>query len=118
MMDRLNKRKYERLRSRFEISCRKIGTRANQASEGYTENVSPGGVYFRTKSNAFKRGDLLKIELSIPPKSGSLEFGGKMAGFAKVLRSDAIFDCPAYDDSSVSNHGVALQFCHPPRFYL
>ena len=114
-MDRLNKRKYERLQIKFGISYRRIGTQLNQRREGYTLNISPEGLYFRTKADTFKRGDLLKIELSIPPKSGLLEFGGKLAGFAKVVRSDAILDDPGEDKSSGNDHGVALQFCRPPK---
>jgi hypothetical protein len=114
-MDQHNKRRYERLGAKFEISYQKIGSRSGHMREGYTVNISPGGLYFRTKADTFKRGDLLKVELSIPPKSGLLEFGGKMAGFAKVLRSDAIFDSLAGDDSSGSNQGVALQFCRPMK---
>jgi hypothetical protein len=115
MMDRHNKRKYERLKAKFEISYRRIGSISDQTHEGSTVNISPGGLYFRTKADTFKRGDLLKIELLVPPKSGLLEFGGKMAGFAKVLRADPIFNSRAGDDSSGYDHGIALQFCRPPK---
>ena len=114
-MDRHNKRKFKRLGVVFEISCRRIGSQASQAYGGYTENIGPGGVYLRTKTNTFKRGDLLKIELSIPPKSGLLEFGGKMEGFAKVLRADNICRCSTDNALSDRRYGVALQFCHPPK---
>lgn len=113
-MDRLDKRKYERLRIKFRISYRRIGMQLDQKREGCTVNISPGGLYFRTKADTFRRGDLLKIELSIPPKSGLLEFGGKMAGFARVLRCSAILDYPSEDESS-NDYGVALQFCQPPK---
>lgn len=115
MMDRDNKRKYERLETKFELSCRRIGSHSSQTLQGYTVNISPGGAYFRMKTDTFKRGDLLKIELSIPPKSGLLEFGGKMAGFAKVLRADTICDSSTDEGSSEGIHGVALQFCRPPK---
>lgn len=113
MKDRHDKRKYQRLEAKFEISCRRIGSQSSQTREGYSMNISPGGVYFRTKADTFKRGDLLKIELLIPPKSGLLEFGGKMAGFAKVLRADNICNSTEGNVSSGSSYGVALQFCRP-----
>jgi hypothetical protein len=105
MMDRTEKRKHRRLGANYNISCRKIGSTENRAYDGFTANVSPGGLYFETDTDTFEQGNLLKVELSIPPTSGLLEFGGKIAGFAKVLRTDSIAD----------GFGVALQFCRPPK---
>ena len=101
MMDRIEKRSHRRLGANYNISCRKVGSIENRAYDGLTANVSPGGLYFETTADTFEQGNLLRIELSIPPTSGLLEFGGKIAGFAKVLRTD----------SASGKHGVALQFC-------
>ena len=117
-MDRHDQRKYERLGAQFELSCRKIGSQKVDIHEGYTVNISPGGVYFRTTADSFEQGDLLKIELSIPPKTGLLEFGGKMAGFAKVLRTDNIDDPSITNKPSDRSYGVALQFCRPPKLCI
>jgi hypothetical protein len=104
-MDRLEKRRHKRLGAKYNLSCRKVGSTANITYDGHTVNVSTGGLYFETIRSAFERGDLLHVELSIPPTSGLLEFGGKIAGFAKVLRTD----------SASGRHGVALEFCRPPK---
>jgi len=77
----------------------------NLSYSGYTLNVSTGGLYFETEAGIFEQGNLLKVELDIPPTSGLLEFGGKIAGFARVLRTD----------SASGKYGVALQFCRPPK---
>lgn len=105
MMDRTEKRRHRRLGAHYNISCRKVGSAENKAYDGITANVSPGGMYFETAADTFEQGNLLKVELSIPPTSGLLEFGGKIAGFAKVLRTD----------SAAGRYGVALQFCRPPK---
>ena len=105
MMDRSEKRRHRRLGTDYYISCRKVGSTDNKAYDGITINVSPGGLYFKTDTDTFERGSLLKVELSIPPTSGLLEFGGKIAGFAKVLRTD----------STACRFGVALQFCQSPK---
>ena len=115
MMDRHEKRKYVRLGATFGLSYRRVGSQTGQNRQGYTVNICPGGVYFRTKADTFKRGDLLKIELSIPPRSGQLEFGGKMACFAKVLRADKILNSSEEDMPSGNDYGIALQFCRPPK---
>jgi hypothetical protein len=105
MMDRTEKRRHRRLGADYNISCRKVGSTDNKAYGGITLNVSPGGLYFKTDTDTFERGSLLKVELSIPPTSGLLEFGGKIAGVAKVLRTD----------STSGRFGVALQFCQSPK---
>lgn len=108
MMDRSEKRIHKRLGARYNISCRIVGSTANTSYDGHTVNVSPGGLYFETTADTFRQGNLLKVELSIPPTSGLLEFGGKIAGFAKVLRA-----APAS-----GRFGVALQFCCPPKLCI
>lgn len=115
-MDRTEKRKHKRLGSKFDISCRKVGSTAEQIYTGRAVNVSCGGLYFETTAETFKQGNLLKIELSIPPRPGLLEFGGKLAGFAKVLRADNI--CDSATDLSSGRYGVALQFCRPPKLCI
>jgi hypothetical protein len=62
---------------------------------------------------SFKPGSLLEVELSIPPKRGLLEFGGRISGFARVLRIDSVY---AEGKALVSGKfGVAVQFCRSPR---
>lgn len=107
-MDRSEKRRHKRLGAQYNISCRKVGSTAHRSYDGHTINVSPGGLYFETAADTFKQGNLLKVELSIPPTSGLLEFGGKIAGFAKVLRTDSASD----------RYGVAVQFCRPPQLCI
>ncbi|MHC4556163.1 MAG: PilZ domain-containing protein [Planctomycetota bacterium] len=118
MMERTEKRKHKRLGAKFDISCRKVGSTAERSYSGCTVNVSCGGLYFETAAETFKRDNMLKIELSIPPTSGLLEFGGKIAGFAKVLRTDSIYDSAAVKDSPSGRYGVALQFCRPPKLCI
>jgi hypothetical protein len=108
MMDRPEKRRHMRLGAKYDISCRIVGSTENKPYEGHTVNVSPGGLYFQTETETFMSGNLLTVELSIPPTSGLLEFGGKIAGFAKVLRTD----------SASGRYGVALQFCRPPKLCI
>jgi len=107
-MDRLEKREHKRLGANYNLSCRKVGSNSNIFYYGHTVNISTGGLYFETMSSTFEQGDLLQVELSIPPTSGLLEFGGKIAGFAKVLRTD----------SASGKQGVALQFCRTPKLCL
>jgi len=118
MMDRAEKRKYKRLGARFNISCREVGSAAEQAHTGCTVNVSPGGLYFETESATFKPGSLVELKLSIPPRRGLLEFGGRISGFARVLRADNIFESARGTNLSSEIFGVAVQFCRSPKLCM
>lgn len=113
MMDRPEKRKHRRVSAQYNISCREVGSTVSKCYDGCTMNVSPGGLYFETSAETFERGSLLKVELAIPPTSGLLEFGGKIAGFAKVLRTANIGSEARSTDLAPESRGVALQFCRP-----
>jgi len=118
MMDRPEKRAHRRLDARYDISYRKVGSTVDKSHSGCTANVSSGGLYLETGADAFERGELLRVELAVPPTPGLLEFGGKIAGFAKVLRADKICDDVAGKSSASGKYGVALQFCRPPKLCL
>jgi hypothetical protein len=115
MMDRPEKRVHRRLDAHHDISCRIVGSTNAKSYCGRTANVSSGGLYFETAAEELKRGDLLKLELALPPTPGLLEFGGKIAGFAKILRTENIRDPTVGADPTCSKYGVALEFCRPLR---
>ena len=115
-MDRDERRKYKRLGAKYDISYREVGSTTERTHAGRTINVGTGGLYFESKDVSFKPGSLLEVELSIPPKRGLLEFGGRISGFAKVLRTDSI---SAEGKALASGkYGVAVQFCRSPRLCL
>ena len=103
-MDRNEKRTHRRLDARYDVSCRKIGSIADKTYPAHTGNVSSGGLYIQTVAGKFEPGDLLHVELTVPPTPGLLEFGGKIAGCAKVLR--------------VEKTGFGLRFCRRPKLCL
>ncbi len=116
MMDRDEKRKYKRLGAKFDISCREVGSAAERAYIGCTVNVSPGGLYFKTDIATFKPGSLLEVKLSIPPRQGLLDFGGRISGFARVLRTDDV--SAGGMDLTFGKYGVAVQFCRSPKLCI
>ena len=113
VMDNSERRKGKRLSAKFNLSCSKLGVMPEQNCSGRTVNVSPGGLYFETAAEiAFDAGNLLKIELAIPPTSGELELGGRISVLGKVVRtSDAKNESILNSDT----HGIALEFCRSPR---
>lgn len=113
-----DRRKYNRLSIKFALSCYKVGRTVKKSCGGSTVNVSPGGLCFETTVSTFRLGELLKIELSIPPTTGVLEFGGRIAGFARVLRTHNIHDFHTETSSSSGRYGIALQFCQSPKLCM
>ena len=118
MMDRVEKRAYRRLDARYNISYRKVGSTVGKSHSGCTANVSSGGLYIETGAGALERGELLKVELVVPPTPGLLELGGKIGGFARVLRADKICDDGESKTLASGKYGAALQFCRPPKLCL
>jgi hypothetical protein len=96
----------------LNLKCRKIAPPAEQTYTGQTVNVSSGGLYFETPTSAFEPGNLLKVELAIPATAGLLEFGGRISGFAKVLRTN---DSLTNTNLTAGRHGVAAEFSRPPK---
>ncbi len=113
-MDGSEKRKFTRLGADFNLSCSKIGLSVEHFYSGRTINVSPGGLYFQTEADAFEPGSLLKVDMSIPPTPGLLEFGGRISAFGRVLRTDAIKEFTP----GKSGCGVALEFCRSPKLCI
>jgi len=111
-MDRSERRRYERLELQLDLSCRKPGWPLERLCRGQTINVSTGGVYFEASRDTFERGDILKVDLSIPPRCGLLEYGGRLSGFGRVLRKDAFSPGSAPGGGKT---GVAVEFCRSPR---
>jgi hypothetical protein len=107
------KRRFKRLLANFDLSCSKVDAASQTICTGRTINVSPGGLYFETSADSFSAGNLLRIELSIPPKAGQLDYGGRISAFAKVLRTETIDHIHAAR-SSYNRYGIALEFCRSP----
>ena len=117
-MEGTERRKYKRLGAKFDISCREVGSTTGQSHTGCTVNVAPGGLYFETESATFKPGSLVEIELSIPPRRGLLEFGGRISAFARILRADNIYGSARGTNLSSEIFGVAVQFCRSPKLCM
>lgn len=113
-----DKRKYKRLTIKLDLSYRKVDSPAKKSYAGCTVNVSPGGLYFETAADVFKLGSLLKVELSIPPTSGLLEFGGSISGLGKVLRAHTISGSRTDTELPSVRSGVALEFCRPLKLSI
>lgn len=111
-MSKSDRRKHRRLPLKLNLSCRKVGSPMEKSHIGCTVNVSPGGLYFETVEDSFRPGNLLTVKLSIPPTTGLLEFGGRISGLAKVLRTNK---AQVESDLPSGTQGVAAEFFRSPK---
>jgi len=88
--------------------CQSVGVDKSTVSSGKTVNISTGGVLIKTSHNKFNIGDLINVQMTVPPTEGLLEYGGRMQGYARVTRVNKL-------TKTDSGKLVALQFCHPPK---
>ena len=117
-MDRIERRAHRRLDARYNTSYWRVGSAADNVHLGCTANVGSGGLYLETGADPLERGELLRVELAVPSTPGLLEFGGRLAGFARVLRCDIICDGAEGRHSVPAKYGAALQFCRSPKLCL
>lgn len=117
-MCEFERRKFRRSPIKLTLSYCRVGSAGGRSHRGCTLNVSPGGLYFRAPAPTPKHGNLLHIELSIPPTAGILEFGGKLSGFAKVLRAQSIRDSYTGTDLPSKDCEVAVEFCQKPKLHM
>jgi hypothetical protein len=108
----VERRRHKRLLVKYDLLCHGVNSKTSRSCIGQTINVGPGGLYFETTSG-FDLGNLLQVELSIPPTSGELEFGGRISGLGKVMRICRINGSSDDNTSDAEQYGVVLEFNRP-----
>lgn len=116
MTEEKDKRDHKRLPLRFNVLCHKVGTPTATAYTGNSVNVSPGGMLMEVQGRGLGLGDLISVEMSVPPTEGLLEYGGRFTSYARVLRINDTTDPP----SPIRKRGslaqkIALEFCESPK---
>ncbi len=111
-----DKRDHKRLPLRFNVLCHKVGTPTATAYTGNSVNVSPGGMLMEVHGCGLGLGDLISIEMSVPPTEGLLEYGGRFTSYARVLRINEIANPsgPSRKRGSLAQK-IALEFCESPK---
>lgn len=104
------KRAHRRLTIRIPLEYRKQGVRRSNVSRTMTINVSTGGIYFETTDDTIAEGDLLELELGIPPGDSRFPIQGKIANLGKVVRKRLIETDPDQPAAAYTRYGLAAQF--------
>lgn len=107
-----DRRRHKRISLKLSVCCQKVGLSDGRLYSGRTINVSPGGMLLEMKNSGFRDGELLSVEMTVPPSEGLLEFGGSFSSYARVVRTGGKPVQPDPDDA------VALEFCDSPKFRI
>ena len=111
------KRRHRRLPLRLAVSCHKVGHCAGKVYTGDTVNVSPGGMLLEINSHQVSEGELVSIEMSVPPTEGLLEYGGRFSSYARVIRVQEPHSARTARRSTIAQT-IALEFCESPKLQV
>ena len=112
-----NRRSHERLALNLNVLCQTVGMTSPKAFAGTTVDVSTGGALIELDNAKLADGQLLSIEMTLPPTEGLLEYGGRFTSYARVSRVSQPKHVPSTRASSAIRK-VALEFCKPPKLSL
>jgi len=108
-----DRRIHKRFPLKLSIFCQKVGLSGGKLIPGRTVNVSPGGMLVEMRGGDLKDGELISVEMSVPPTEGLLDFGGSFSSYARVVRSHN-----HQETREPSEKVVALEFCDSPKLRI
>lgn len=107
------RRKHKRIPLKFTVLCQKVGLSDGRLYSGNTVNVSPGGMLVEVHHSPLRDGELVSVEMTVPPTEGLLEYGGRLSSYARVIRVGCQEN--QADSSSLGENAIAMEFCESPR---
>ena len=81
------RRKHRRLQMRLPLEFRRVNELSAGQYHSVTRDVSTGGIYFETGLDDLQKGELLDIEMTIPPGEGHFPYQGRVSSVARVVRT-------------------------------
>jgi len=109
-----DRRQYQRLPLKLPVACQKVGLSAGKLYVGHTLNVSSGGMLLEVNDNAIDHGELIGVEMSVPPTEGLLQYGGRFSSYARVVRigQERVRNSVGF---APPTRTIALEFCESPK---
>jgi len=82
------RRKHRRLQMHLPLEFSRVAEPAAGQHRSVTRDISTGGIYFETLLDDLRKGELLDIELTIPPGEGHFPYQGRVSSVARVVRTE------------------------------
>ncbi len=111
-------RKHRRIPLKLDVVYQNVGSVSSRVMRAKTVNISTGGLLMESQGHDFEQGGLVDVSLQVPPTEGMLEFGGKIRGYAKVVRFSSQSGFEQSQGKSAKSSSVALEFCNRPKLDL
>ena len=102
------RRKHRRLRMALPLEFRRSKMPTAGLCRSVAQDVSTGGIYFETVLEDLSKGELLDIELTIPPGQGHFPYQGRVSSVAAVVRTEKL--PPSASQIANPRIGVAATF--------
>ena len=109
-----DRRKYQRQPLRLTMLCQKVGQLGGTVYAGNTVNVSPSGVLAEFGDCQLQDGELVSVDMTVPPTEGLLDYGGRLSSYARVVRVDRTHSLEMTNSHSITQ-AVAMEFCESPK---
>lgn len=112
-----NRRSHQRLALKLNVVCQTVGLAAGKVYTGTTVDVSSGGALIEMNGKGLDDGQLISVEMSVPPTEGLLDFGGRLSNYARIIRVDQ--GCESSENTSATvTQTIALEFCESPKLHV
>ena len=116
-METENRRSHNRLPLKISVLCQTVGISGGTCFTGNTVDVSPGGMLVNFNTGGLSDGQLLSVEMSVPPTEGLLEYGGRFSSYARIVRLEETKSSAGKNTSSLVQT-AALEFCQSPKLRI
>jgi hypothetical protein len=115
MEETQDRRYHQRLPLRLNVLCQTVGLSGGRSYSGSTVDVSTGGMLVEMNEPGLNEGQLISVEVSVPPTTGLMEYGGRLSSYARVCRIDQE-QMEQIELSKAGSKAIALEFCDCPHF--
>ena len=113
MTEQRDRRLHRRLALRLAVLCHRVGASAHRPYTGNTVDISPGGALMEIDAMGLVAGQVLRVEIAVPPAEGLLDQGGRFTTHGRVVRVEP--SPPESAGARPATQRIALQFCSAPR---
>ncbi|MBN1127222.1 MAG: PilZ domain-containing protein [Sedimentisphaerales bacterium] len=117
MSQETDRRAHRRLNLRLAVLCRKVGAGAERPYTGNTLNISPSGALMQISGMKLFKGEMLNIEIAIPPARDLLKNGGRFSTQGQVIRIESM-ESSRRADEYVETQQIAVEFSRSPHLRL
>lgn len=112
-----DRRIHQRHQLKLDVFCQTVGLAGGRFYSGSTVDVSPSGVLVEIYETGLDLGQLISVDMPVPPEEDMLDYGGRFSGYARVVRIDG--EQENYTTRrDLSTQAIALEFCQSPKLQI